>query len=233
MQKQQQQQQPLVSTGLTANPTVNAAEILPPNNAIFSTNPPCNTVMTSCAGCVQQQCYQPQCQVSETMEMTAALLHSQPPLQLVSCHGPIMHPATPSNQRIGHQVPVQLSSKYDNEMPEYSNLPQPRTQATLASAAANAATSMSFNSKRSRHSSLWSLTDDGGDEELNDMVNYGNDPFGHTNAEYSSQMMSSSNNARDASIVDQSNHHPRSSNVASASSFQNSTRHSASNEALN
>ena len=47
--------------------------------------------------------------------------------------------------RIGHQVPVQLSSKYDNEMPEYSNLPQPRTQATLASAAANAATSMSFN----------------------------------------------------------------------------------------
>ena len=89
------------------------------------------------------------------------------------------------------------------------------------------------NSKRSRHSSLWSLTDDGGDEELNDMVNYGNDPFGHTNAEYSSQMMSSSNNARDASIVDQSNHHPRSSNVASASSFQNSTRHSASNEALN
>lgn len=64
VQKQQQQQQPLVSTGLTANPTANAAEILPPNNAIFSTNPPCNTVMTSCAGCVQQQCYQPQCQVS-------------------------------------------------------------------------------------------------------------------------------------------------------------------------
>ena len=149
MQKQQQQQQPLVSTGLTANPTANAAEILPPNNAIFSANPPCNTVMTSCAGCVQQQCYQPQCQVSgwficdsrcnltcdsscelwlklwfklwlnlylvisfywfffvflETMEMTAALLHSQPPLQLVSCHGPIMHPATPSNQRLANDT---------------------------------------------------------------------------------------------------------------------------------
>merc|ERR1712107_866092 len=106
--------------------------------------------------------------------MTAALLHSQPPLQLVSCHGPIMHPATPSNQRIIHQVPVhQLSSA--NDMPEYSNLPQPRTQASLASAAANAATSMSFNSKRSRHSSLWSLEDDTdafASEDANDMVNY-------------------------------------------------------------
>ena len=40
----------------------------------------------------------------ETMEMTAALLHSQPPLQLVSCHGPIMHPATPSNQRLANDT---------------------------------------------------------------------------------------------------------------------------------
>ena len=79
---------------------------LPPSAAnattLFSANP-CNTVMTSCAGCVQQQfqCNQIQCPgvSTDAMEMTAALLHSQPPLQLVSCHGPIMHPATPSNQR--------------------------------------------------------------------------------------------------------------------------------------
>ena len=82
---------------------------LPPSAAntttLFSTNytNPCNTVMTSCAGCVQQQfqCNQIPCPgvSTDAMEMTAALLHSQPPLQLVSCHGPIMHPATPSNQR--------------------------------------------------------------------------------------------------------------------------------------
>ena len=62
--QKQQQQPPLVSTGLTANPTANAAETLPPNNAIFSANPPCNSIMTSCAGCVQQLCQQPNCQVS-------------------------------------------------------------------------------------------------------------------------------------------------------------------------
>ncbi len=57
-----------------------------------------NSVVASCAGCAQysQQCQQQQ---QEAMEMTA-ILHSQPQaLQLVSCHGPIMHPSTPSNQR--------------------------------------------------------------------------------------------------------------------------------------
>ena len=59
----------------------------------------CTMVQANCAGCVQfqQQCQQQQ-QNHEAMEMTA-ILHSQPPLQLVSCHGPIMHPSTPSNQR--------------------------------------------------------------------------------------------------------------------------------------
>ena len=61
----------------------------------------CTMVQANCAGCVQfqQQCQQQQQQQNhEAMEMTA-ILHSQPPLQLVSCHGPIMHPSTPSNQR--------------------------------------------------------------------------------------------------------------------------------------
>ena len=99
------QQQP--SNVVVTNSNTSAAPVVadvtqtlppPPSNPIFTANP-CNTVMTSCAGCVQYQCQQCPPNVSETMEMTAALLHSQPPLQLVSCHGPIMHPATPSNQR--------------------------------------------------------------------------------------------------------------------------------------
>ena len=95
-----------------------------------------------------------------------------------------------------HQVPALplTSSTQCNDMPEYSNLPQPRQQASIASAAAAVAaqaaaqagnSSTSFNSKRSRHSSLWSLEDE---QELleqdhsntSDRVNYVNDPFGHT-----------------------------------------------------
>ena len=85
-----------------------------PSNNIsqYSTNP-C-TGIASCAGCVQQslqsQAYcqqQPQsaevaqqAATATAMEMTA-ILHSQPPLQLVSCHGPIMSQSTPLNQRYG------------------------------------------------------------------------------------------------------------------------------------
>lgn len=103
-----------------------------------------------------------------------------------------------------------------SDMPEYSNLPQPRQQASIATAAAAVATSTSFNSKRSRHSSLWSLQDEQDEQDHNttDMVNYVNDPFGGGN-EFASQMM-----MRDNSEV--------------RSSFQQTnSRHSASNEALN
>lgn len=113
------------------------------------------------------------------------------------------------------QVPIQMSSTASTDMPEYSNLPQPRQQASIASAAAAVATSTSFNSKRSRHSSLWSLQDeeDEQDHSTTDMVNYVNDPFGGN--EFASQMM-----MRDNSEV--------------RSSFQQTnSRHSASNEALN
>ena len=78
----------------TANPQVSLASSLAQPAAYNQ----CTMVAASnCAGCVQfqQQCQQ---QSHEAMEMTA-ILHSQPPLQLVSCHGPIMHPSTPSNQR--------------------------------------------------------------------------------------------------------------------------------------
>ena len=44
--------------------------------------------------------------------MTAALLHSQPPLQLVSCHGPIMHPATPSNQRLANSYQMTIKNYF-------------------------------------------------------------------------------------------------------------------------
>lgn len=217
----EEQKQPLTQTTTApafqapapANPTpCTVAEILPPTATVLqsqqASNPPvgsnlayntnqCTMVAASCAGCVQfqQQCQQ---QSHEAMEMTA-ILHSQPPLQLVSCHGPIMHPSTPSNQRSSyqsHQVPALplTSSTQCNDMPEYSNLPQPRQQASIASAAAAVAaqaaaqagnSSTSFNSKRSRHSSLWSLEDE---QELleqdhsntSDRVNYVNDPFGHT-----------------------------------------------------
>ena len=69
---------------------------MPP--AISYTSNPCP--VASCAGCVQQlqQQHVQQQQEQQQMEMTA-ILHSQPQLQLVSCHGPIMHPSTPSNQR--------------------------------------------------------------------------------------------------------------------------------------
>ena len=118
----EEQKQPLTQTttapstlppAQVTNPTpCTVAEILPPtalqsqqanpgappvgSNLAYNTNQ-CTMVAASCAGCVQfqQQCQQ---QSHEAMEMTA-ILHSQPPLQLVSCHGPIMHPSTPSNQR--------------------------------------------------------------------------------------------------------------------------------------
>ena len=92
-------------------------------------------------------------------------------------------------------MPVPLTSVASNQdMPEYSNLPQPRQQASIASAAAAVAaaaqqaqtSASSFNSKRSRHSSLWSLQDEQSelDEQstlnASDMVNYANDPFGHS-----------------------------------------------------
>ena len=138
-------------------------------------------------------------------------------------------------------MPVhQLSSA--NDMPEYSNLPQPRTQASLASAAANAATSMSFNSKRSRHSSLWSLEDEADSEDANDMVNYANDPFGvghTTNAEYAiisradSEAVSSSmtgHSGREGRVgISGLDNNPR----TTASSFSQTRHASASNEALN
>ena len=80
-----------------------AATAQPSNNiSQYSTNPcAVQTSVSGCAGCVQQlqQAGGPgYCSEAAQMEMTA-ILHSQPPLQLVSCHGPIMHPSTPSNQR--------------------------------------------------------------------------------------------------------------------------------------
>lgn len=116
-----EQKQPLTSKAnhssttplLAATSATTAAEVLsppPPSWATLqqaaqhqSSNNPCaamatGSVVTSCAGCVQQLQQQCQQQQQEAMEMTA-ILHSQPPLQLVSCHGPIMHPSTPSNQR--------------------------------------------------------------------------------------------------------------------------------------
>ena len=110
------------------------------------------------------------------------------------------------------QVPIQMSgpvgSSSGGDMPEYSNLPQPRQQASLASAAAAVASSTSFNSKRSRHSSLWSLQDEQENEQdhnSSDMVNYVNDPF--------SDEFGMPNDHR--------------------TSFLTNSRHSASNEALN
>jgi hypothetical protein len=127
-----------------------------------------------------------------------------------------------------HQQVPNSGIQQQNDMPEYSNLPQPRAQASLASAAAAVATSSSFNSKRSRHSSLWSLQDEqdpscGGELDHNnsDMVNYVNDPFnanGVSSTEYSTLIM------RD--------HHDTNIPARSAA-FHNSSRHSASNEALN
>lgn len=129
-----EQKQPLTSKGNHSSTTpllaaTTAAEVLsppppPPTWATLqqaaqhqSSNNPCaaamatGSVVSSCAGCVQQlqqQCQQQQQQ--EAMEMTA-ILHSQPPLQLVSCHGPIMHPSTPSNQRWEHwEQPQRIKS---------------------------------------------------------------------------------------------------------------------------
>lgn len=212
------------------------------SNLAYNTNQ-CTMVAASCAGCVQfqQQCQQ---QSHEAMEMTA-ILHSQPPLQLVSCHGPIMHPSTPSNQRSSyqsHQVPLPLTSSTQcNDMPEYSNLPQPRQQASIASAAAAVAaqaaaqanSSTSFNSKRSRHSSLWSLEDE---QELledhsntSDRVNYVNDPFGHS-SEFSNpagiQMM-----RQQQQLNDEMESQMRSSFQNNSSSNNSKPRHSATGSA--
>ena len=84
----------LPPTATVSGPTLAAAAA----SAQYSNQ--CTMINSNCAGCVQfqQQCQQQQQQNHEAMEMTA-ILHSQPPLQLVSCHGPIMHPSTPSNQR--------------------------------------------------------------------------------------------------------------------------------------
>ena len=99
-------------------PSSAVAEILPPTQqaapqvAAYNANQ-CPMVAASCAGCVQFQCQQQQPPSHEAMEMTA-ILHSQPPLQLVSCHGPIMHPSTPSNQRyyVLYQIDVHTSMNY-------------------------------------------------------------------------------------------------------------------------
>ena len=87
-------------------------QVSPSNNISQYSTSSCRarggTAVASCVGCVQkvQQtggfCQQQQQLVNAIeegpIEMTA-ILHSQPQLQLVSCHGPIMHPSTPSNQR--------------------------------------------------------------------------------------------------------------------------------------
>ena len=148
-----------------------------------------------------------------------------------------------------HQVPLPLTSSTQcNDMPEYSNLPQPRQQASIASAAAAVAqqaasnSSTSFNSKRSRHSSLWSLQDEqelleqqqGDHSNTGDMVNYVNDPFTGHSSEFSAssagiQMMRQQLNdemesqMRSSFQNSSSNSKARHSNAASA----------ASNEALN
>lgn len=133
---------------------------------------------------------------------------------------PLFSRSSYQNQQVPSSSLQMASTSMNNcEMPEYSNLPLPRKQASIAaSAAAVAASASSFNSKRSRHSSLWSLQDEQDDQEgdgcndHDDMVNYGNDPFGH-NAEFPSQMMNSGMTMREE-----------------RQSYQ---RHSASNEALN
>jgi len=246
-----------------------------PSNNIsqYSTNP-C-TGIASCAGCVQQslqsQAYcqqQPQsaevaqqAATATAMEMTA-ILHSQPPLQLVSCHGPIMSQSTPLNQRSYQhpQVPIQMSAatastasnqQQQNDIPDYCNLPQPRQQSSIASAAAAvAAASTSFNSKRSRHSSLWSLQDDpeeGQDQvyHTSDMVNYVNDPFGASCTGGSSGGTGGTNSTAEFGAssyrVDQNSHEVVSSleqsRISAAAShmdaFRKGSRYSASNEALN
>ena len=129
-------------------------------------------------------------------------------------------------------VPLPSSVAAQNDMPEYSNLPQPRQAASIASAAAAVAAAAqaqnsSFNSKRSRHSSLWSLQDEQEleDHSSGDMVNYVNDPFGHPTSanggaggEFSAGIMM---NSRDE-MEDQR---------SQMRSYQNNPRHSnASNE---
>ena len=132
-------------------------------------------------------------------------------------------------------VPLPTSVAAQNDMPEYSNLPQPRQAASIASAAAAVAAAAqaqnsSFNSKRSRHSSLWSLQDEQEleDHSTSDMVNYVNDPFGHQNglgggsagSEFSAGIMMTTN-SRDEMEDGRSQ----------MRSYQNNPRHSnASNE---
>ena len=115
-----------------------------------------------------------------------------------------------------------------------------------------AAASTSFNSKRSRHSSLWSLQDDpeeGQDQvyHTSDMVNYVNDPFGASQGTGggSSGGTGGTNSTAEFGAssyrVDQNSHEVVSSleqsRISAAAShmdaFRKGSRYSASNEALN
>ena len=115
-----------------------------------------------------------------------------------------------------------MTTTAEHDMPEYSNLPQPRQQASLASAAAAvaaaaAASSTSFNTKRSRHSSLWSLQDE--QEEFtdvadNDMVNYVNDPFGTSAHDHMTQEFPASSILMNSCLDQRSFRHSASSSEA-------------------
>ena len=142
------------------------------------------------------------------------------------------------------------------DIPDYCNLPQPRQQSSIASAAAAVAASTSFNSKRSRHSSLWSLQDEDdqravGDADNSDMtagttvnyVNSGGDPFGGQ-PHFSTGNGGTSGNCTTSTSefgamlqhhdTDRNiNHQTRISVGGSTSAFQQNSRYSASNEALN
>ena len=113
-----------------------------------------------------------------------------------------------------------------------------------------AAASTSFNSKRSRHSSLWSLQDDqeeGQDQvyHTSDMVNYVNDPFGPSGTGGSSGGTGGTNSTAEFGAssyrVDQNSHEVVSSleqsRISAAAShmdaFRKGSRYSASNKALN
>ena len=97
-------------------------------------------------------------------------------------------------------------------------------------------------SKRSRHSSLWSLEDDTeafASEDANDMVNYANDPFGvghhstSTNAEYAMISRADSEAIPSRSERGIGLDNPSLPIRSTASSFSQTRHASASNEALN
>ena len=99
-----------------------------------------------------------------------------------------------------------------------------------------------FDSKRSRHSSLWSLEDDTealDSEDANDMVNYVNDPFGighhttETNAEYAMISRPDSEAISSRSQRGFGLDNPPLPARSTASSFSQTRHASASNEALN